>query len=98
MKYLAPIYNNCIRYLSDLLPSTPALSACADSGVYQFLYKTCKRTISNLERTENQGPICFLEEQANLVLETMARIPATGGWTQFKREATPVSDHIFMEE
>lgn len=78
IKYLAPIYNKCIRYLSGLLPSTPALSACAESGVLPFRYKAvlalCKRTISYLERTEDEGSTCFLEEQANLALETVARI------------------------
>lgn len=78
VKHLAPIYNKSIRHLSGLLPSTPALSACAELGVLPFRHKAilvlCNRTIGYLERTKEQGPICFLAEQANLALESVAAV------------------------
>lgn len=78
VKTLSPIYNNCVRVLSGLLPSTPADSACVEAGILPFRYKAtmtlCCRAISYLERTSGREQDCFLTEQANRALSELANV------------------------
>ena len=72
IKILSPTYNNCVRILSGLLPSTPATSACVEAGIHPFRHKAtmtlCCREIGYLERTRGRGQDCFLSKQANRAL------------------------------
>lgn len=76
VKTLSPTYNNCVRALSGLLPSTPAVSACVEAGILPFQYKAtmalCCRAVGYLERTVGRGQDCFLTEQANRALREVA--------------------------
>lgn len=73
---LAPIYNNAIRITSGLLPSTPAVAACIESGSLPFEYKfvsaICRRAVSFLEKTSHCDTEVFILGEANRLLRTVA--------------------------
>lgn len=76
VQQLSSTYNNTIRALSGLLPSTPASAICVEAGVLPFRYRAamsiCCRAVSYLERTEDDGQVCFLAGQANHALTAVA--------------------------
>lgn len=80
---LGPVYNGAIRTISGLLPSTPALAACAEIGALPFQHKltltiSC-RAVGYLQSTIDDGSVGFLGNQANRALTDMA-IPRLPRW------------------
>lgn len=86
---LAPIYNNAIRTVSGLLPSTPADAACIEIGSLPFFYKLAvavvSKAVSFLETTRKCRTRVFLLDEANRLLRAVANesLPsvATTYWT-----------------
>lgn len=76
VQQLEPIYNNTIRSIAGLLPSTPANAVVVESGVLPFRYKTaiavCNRAISFLEHTKDDGSVAFIASEANRILTSVA--------------------------
>ncbi|XP_065092031.1 uncharacterized protein LOC135712853 [Ochlerotatus camptorhynchus] len=92
---LAPTYNQAIRIVAGLLPSTPAESACVELGVLPFQYQVAEtlscRTTSYLEKTTGNHEVFLLREGnrvlGNLVhqeLPPVSRVHWNGarGWTE----------------
>ena len=77
---LAPIYNNAVRIVSGLLPSTPADAACVEAGVLPFRFKATAAlgcmAASYIEKTsdQHQDQEVPLTTQANEALRTMIGI------------------------
>lgn len=74
---LAPTYNQAIRIIAGLLPSTPADAACVELGTLPFRYQTtetlCSRTISFLEKTSGDNEVSLLIE-GNRALVSLAHL------------------------
>ncbi|XP_062703669.1 uncharacterized protein LOC134286112 [Aedes albopictus] len=74
---LAPTYNQAIRTIAGLLPSTPADAACVELGVLPFRYQVtetlCCRTIGYLEKTTGNQEV-FLLREANRALTNLAHL------------------------
>lgn len=75
---LSPTYNNAIRAISGLLPSTPAKATCVEAGVMPFIYKVAiaigSKAVSFLERTEGDGSPAFLATEADRILNSVAGV------------------------
>ncbi|XP_062714476.1 uncharacterized protein LOC134291132 [Aedes albopictus] len=73
---LAPVYNNAIRIVSGLLPSTPADAACIEVGSLPFFYKLAaavsRKAVGFLENTRNCRTRVFILEEANRLLRSVA--------------------------
>lgn len=71
IKILAPIYNNCLRIISGLLPSTPAVSACVEIGALPFDLSIdvaiIAKTISFLEKTSGSEEIYLIKESDRIL-------------------------------
>lgn len=82
---MGPTYNEAIRAISGLLPSTPAIAACIEIGTLPLLHRTAiaagSRAVSYLERTRGDGSVVFTVREANRILELVAgvKIPPVVG-------------------
>lgn len=69
---LSPVYNNCLRIISELLPSTPTVAACVEIGAKPFELvvdeAVVSRTISFFEKTKGNDET-FMSAISNRILE-----------------------------
>lgn len=75
--YLSLTYNNSIRAVSGLIPSTSSMSACIEAGVLPLRHKAavpiCCRAVRFLEHPKNGEFVCFVKSQINRALNLVAR-------------------------
>lgn len=71
LEKLSPIYNNAIRTVSGLLPSTPAEAACVELGVLPFSHvvaaSICKRAVGYMEMTSGNEETALIREANRLL-------------------------------
>ncbi|XP_058467078.1 uncharacterized protein LOC131440008 [Malaya genurostris] len=74
IKVLAPTYNRSVRNASNLLPSTPAMAACVESGLLPFRWFSAliilRRSLGYLERTAEGN--CLLSQIAKQLHQSFA--------------------------
>ncbi|XP_058456412.1 uncharacterized protein LOC131433823 [Malaya genurostris] len=73
IKILSPTYNRAVRIASNLLPSTPAVAACVEAGVYPFRWYsawiTFRRALGWPERTHGEED-CLLQKLAERLFKS----------------------------
>lgn len=73
---LAPVFNGYVRTISGLLPSTPALSACAEAGILPFHLRVdstiCRMAAAEASKTSGNERT-FIIKQADQILRAFAR-------------------------